>query len=203
MDARLETTMTSPTEGPVTENGTLQFADERRSPMIDRRTVGGVALSVGGILFFVLWIGEISASGFLSDLEPFILHLLFFGTTTVAVASGIWITTRFLSTDRNRLMMTIGAVMAMAGVAVNLAVWALGVAVMGVSYCLDRRLRWIGAALAVGGSMWLVVLALGARWGSVGDVPLAGVELGLAAGGLSLIAGGLTASGVVTLRQRR
>ena len=170
--------------------------------MIDRRTLGGAALSLGGVLFFVFWIGGIVTSDLLSSLEPHILQLLFFGATIVVVAYGIWITTQFLSTEKNRLVMTIGSVIAMVGLAVNLAVWALGVAVMGVSYVLDRRLRWIGAALAAGGSMWLVVFALGARWGSDGDVPLTGAELGLAVGGLVLIAGGLTASGVETLRRR-
>ena len=194
--------MTSPTEASTTENGTLQLADDGRSPMIDRRTAGGAALSVGGVLFFVFWIGDILASDVLSDLKPHILQLLFFGATTVLVASGIWITTRFLSTDPNRLPMTIGAVMAMAGLAVNFALWAVGVAVIGVSYLLDRRLRWIGVALVAGGSMWLVVLALGGRWGSEGDVPLTGIELGLAVGGLVLTAGGLTSSGVETLRRR-
>ena len=137
----------------------------------------------------------------LSDLKPHILQLLFFGATTVVVASGIWITTRFLSTDRNRLTMTIGAVIAMAGLAVNVArglwVWrSRGVVPPRPSAEVDR------GCVGGWGSMWLVVLALGGRWGSEGDVSLTGIELGLAVGGLVLTTGGLTSSGVETLRRR-
>jgi hypothetical protein len=163
----------------------------------DRRTITGLALVVGGLLFLAFWLPGVTESDF-SIGAPRALQLVIHGGTIALLSVGLLLA----ATERpwGRTLSVTGAAVAIVGLVSYLWVFASGLLLMGAAEVLDRRHRLAGSMMTAGSLVWILFWVLGARFDSEDSLPLSDFERVLATTGLMLIAGGIIALGFAQFR---
>lgn len=167
----------------------------------DRLKLGGLALVVGAVMFFVFWIGPATESDF-SLIGLWQLQLLFHGVQIGLLVTGLLLTMRLPVEGWVRHLWRIGAALAALGTPISLQVFAFGMLLLGIGTAFTPGFRLASLALVPGAWLWLVLFIEGGIIGNESEPPLTVLEQALATSGLTLISFGLLLLGGLIFRGR-
>lgn len=162
----------------------------------DQARVTGLALIVGGALFFTFWIFPATESQ-QGLIGPWPLQVAFHGAQIVTLATGFIRVARLPVVGWPSYPWRIGMIAATVGVAIGFPLFVAGILLIGVGAAATPGFRVAAVPLIPGALLWAALMVGGGTIGNSDKPPLDETQQILAVSGLVLIVTGLMLLGAV------